>query len=103
MKYATNASAPSVPTIAESGDPRLAGFSVDNWYGFMAPAGSPKDVAAKFEREVNRILAVRSMRESLAQAGIDVRLGDARAFTEAYLADLRQFKRVVEAANIKPE
>lgn len=97
------ASAPSVPTIAESAGLRLAGFSVDNWYGFMAPVGSPKDIAAKFEREVNRILAVPSMGESLAQAGIDVRLGNATAFTEAYLADLRQFKRVVEAANIKPE
>lgn len=97
------ASAPSVPTVAESGGPRLAGFSVDNWYGFMAPIGSPRDIAGKFEREVNRALALPAMREQLAQAGIDIRLGNAAAFMEAYLADLKQFKQVVEAAGIKPE
>ena len=96
-------SAPAVPTIAESGGPKLAAFSVDNWYGFMAPAAAPRDIAAKFGGEVNRVLGLPAVREQLALAGIDVRLGNSAAFMDAYLADLRQFRRVVEAANIKPE
>ena len=96
-------SAPSVPTIAESGGAKLAAFSVDNWYGFMAPISAPRDIASKFGGEVNRVLGLPAVREQLALAGIDVRLGNASAFMDAYLADLRQFKRVVEAANIKPE
>lgn len=96
-------SAPSVPTVAESGGARLAAFSVDNWYGFMAPASAPKDLASKFGAEVNRLMATPAIREQLALVGIDVRLGSAASFMDAYLSDLRQFKRVVEAASIKPE
>ena len=44
---------PAVPTIAESG---LPGFEVTNWYGVMAPAGVPKEVLAKLNGELVRIL-----------------------------------------------
>src|SRR5215212_11012204 len=42
---------PDWPTVAEAGVP---GFSVDNWYGFLAPRGSPKPVVAKLHAEINR-------------------------------------------------
>ena len=94
---------PDVPTVAESGGPRTKSFSVDNWYGFMAPAATPRDLAARVGRDINRVLAIPEVRERLAPAGIDVRTGDGAALLEAYLADLRQFKVAVDAAQIKPD
>ena len=44
---------PNVPTIAESGVP---GFEVTNWYGVMAPAGVPRDILARLNTELVRIM-----------------------------------------------
>lgn len=92
-----------VPTVAESGGPGLASYSVDNWYGLLAPAGAPREIVAKVAAEVDRQLRQSALREQLAKGGIEVRLGSGSDFTAAYAADIAQFKRAVDAAGIKPE
>ncbi len=92
-----------VPTVAESGGPGLANYSVDNWYGILAPAGTPKEIVAKVGAEIDRQLRQPALREQLARGGIEVRLGSGADFTAAYAADITQFKRAVDAAGIKPE
>ncbi len=96
-------SAPDIPTVAESGMPELKAFDVDNWYGFMAPLGTPRDIVAKFDAEVRRIMAVPEVLQKLSGAGIDARLGGAQDLMAALDADIRQFKQGVAFANIKPE
>ena len=51
-------SAPEYPTFRESGLPELKDFAVENYYGFMAPAGTPKEVQAKIETDIrHRVLS----------------------------------------------
>ena len=58
---------PDIPTIAESGVP---GYTVDNWYGFFAPRGTPKPIITKLHAEINRILLLPDVKERLAGLGI---------------------------------
>jgi tripartite-type tricarboxylate transporter receptor subunit TctC len=55
---------PHVPTIAEAG---LPGAQVLIWYGVVAPAATPKDVLARLNREITRIMAMPDIREKFSQ------------------------------------
>jgi tripartite-type tricarboxylate transporter receptor subunit TctC len=95
--------APSIPTVAESGIPELKSFVIGNWYGFMAPLGTPPELIAKFDAETRGTLQTPEVQKKLSAAGIEVRLGTAKDLAAALDADLRQFRQVVESAQIKPE
>ena len=56
-----------MPTIAES----LPGYEVDNWYGLFAPAGTPKAVVSKLNRDVTKVLQVPEVKERLVNQGIE--------------------------------
>jgi len=96
-------SASEIPTIAESGVPGLADFDVDNWYGFMAPLGTPKDILARFDAEIRRIMSQPDVLQRLSGAGIDPRLGTGDELMRALDMDIKQFKKVIDFASIKPE
>lgn len=59
---------PDVPTIAQSG---LPGYEVINWYGVLAPAGTPKEVVAKLNAEIIKILKMSEVKERLAAQGAE--------------------------------
>src|SRR5207247_11354077 len=65
-------SAPEYPTLRESGLPELKDFAVENYYGFMAPAGTPKEVQAKIEADIRQVLAAREFVTRLNNAGLDL-------------------------------
>lgn len=56
------AAVPEVPTIAESG---LAGFDVDNWHTLFAPRGTPRDIVARLNAELNRVLGLPDLKQQL--------------------------------------
>ena len=58
---------PDIPTIDEAG---VSGYQVSVWFGVVAPAGTPKDVIAKLNAEINRILALPDVKERFNTAGI---------------------------------
>src|SRR3954466_2761192 len=55
MSSTRSAAAPQIPTVRESGIPELKDFSLDNYYGFMAPPGTPQAIAAKIEADVIKL------------------------------------------------
>ena len=92
---------PDWPTVAEAGVP---GFAVDNWYGFMAPRGSPKAVVAKLHAEVNRILDLPDVRERLAGVGIyPFVAATPAAFGDYIKSEIRKYEQVVRASGVKAE
>lgn len=98
-----SASMPEVPTIAESGVPELAKSAIGNWYGFMAPRGTPKDRLELMNAAVKQQLAKEEVRSLLNAAGIEIELADAAALTTLLRSDIAQFNQVVKAAQIKAE
>ena len=95
--------APDVPTFRESGLPELKGFVVENYYGFQAPAATPREVQAKIEADLRRAMAAPDLLGRLANAGVDVFLRSPDQMRELYRADIDKFARAAAVANIKPE
>jgi tripartite-type tricarboxylate transporter receptor subunit TctC len=60
--------APNIPTMVESGFPE---FVASFWYGVLAPAGTPRDIVLRLNREVHRALAQPEVRERFTQLGLE--------------------------------
>src|SRR5260370_1172225 len=59
---------PDIPTVAET----LPGYEMAVWYGAFGPAGMPKDVVAKLNREINRILFLPDVKNRMDEIPVDV-------------------------------
>jgi tripartite-type tricarboxylate transporter receptor subunit TctC len=89
---------PDVPTIAEAGVP---GYETVAWFGVFAPAATPRDVVARLNAEINRIVATPEFRDVLTKLGTVPAPGTPEAFARRIDADVAKWKRVVEAGKIK--
>jgi tripartite-type tricarboxylate transporter receptor subunit TctC len=90
--------APEIPAIAESG---LKGYDMTNWYGMLAPSSTPRDVIAKLNGEVSRILKLPELSSRLAQDGMTVVASTPAQFGEFLTRETAKFARVIETAGIK--
>ena len=93
-------SIPDVPTIAESG---VAGFETGSWQGVVAPAGTPRDVVAKLNAEIVRLIATPEMRENLGKQGAEVRTNTPDEFAAFIRDEKAKWAKVVKDANVKVE
>ena len=92
---------PDWPTVAEAGVP---GFAVDNWYGFLAPRGTPKTIVSKVHLEINRILDLPDVKERLAGLGIyPFTAPTPGAFGDYIKSEIRKYGKVVRDAGIKAD
>jgi tripartite-type tricarboxylate transporter receptor subunit TctC len=91
---------PEVPTLAETVTP---GLDVSVWQGLLAPAGTPKEAMARINRDVVAMLAQPEVRERLAGLGMDIAPGTGAEFEQFLRAEIAQWKKVAQAANIKAE
>jgi tripartite-type tricarboxylate transporter receptor subunit TctC len=91
---------PAVPTVAEAGVP---GYSALQWYGLLAPAGTPQPVIDKLQAAVREALGSPEVRERLAQDSAEP-IGSASAeFAALIKAELEKWARIARAANIQAE
>ena len=93
-------SMPEVPTIAESGVP---GYDATQWYGVLAPAGTPRDIVMKLNAEMKKALARTDVREQLAADGT-VPVGNTPEEFGAHIkAEIARWAPVVKATGARPE
>ncbi len=98
-----SASAPDVPTFSESGLPELKGFGTSVYYGFMAPAGTPKEVVAKIEADVRRVVAMPDVAQRIVGGGLEVAFVGGTEMGALMRADAEDFKKIITYAGIRPE
>jgi tripartite-type tricarboxylate transporter receptor subunit TctC len=91
---------PDVPTMAESG---LPGFESFNWQGVIVPAGTPRAVIDRLNRELNAILALPEQREAIISTASEVGGGTPEDFGELIRTETTKWAEVVKAAKIQPE
>ena len=98
----TNRSAifPDAPTIAESGFP---GFEASVWYGFVAPAATPKAIVAQLHAEVQKALQTKEVRERMGAVGGEVLPGSSEMFGALIRSERLRYEKLVREANIKPD
>jgi tripartite-type tricarboxylate transporter receptor subunit TctC len=90
---------PDVPTVAEGGWPT---FEAVFWFGLFAPGSTPREIVAKLNTEVQRILADSTFRErSLNPYMFEPLSGSPAEFAEYIRADVQKWDRVIRSANIK--
>ena len=89
---------PNVPTMAEAG---LPGFEAVSWHMIMAPAGTPKDVVARFNAEVRSFAAEPAVQQQMARMGILPVVSPSPAELERFLAeDIERWSKLVHRAGI---
>ena len=90
--------APDIPTLDEQG---LKGFETVTWYGYAAPAGTPKEIVSKLNAEVVRIIKLPDVRDRLASEGADF-VGDTpEALTAFVKAEIVKWNKVVKLSGAK--
>jgi tripartite-type tricarboxylate transporter receptor subunit TctC len=88
---------PEVPTFAEAGVPN---YEVSSWHGLVVPAGTPKDVIDKLNREMNLILAMDDVKRTFAKQGVTPDGGTPEQFQAFINEQMALWKRVIEQQKI---
>ncbi|HZN23819.1 MAG TPA: tripartite tricarboxylate transporter substrate binding protein [Burkholderiales bacterium] len=87
----------NLPTIAEAGVP---GYAYTNWYGLLAPAGTPRASVSKLQAEVARILNLPDVKERLSAEGALIVAGTPDEFAAFLKREMAQFAKVVKASGM---
>jgi tripartite-type tricarboxylate transporter receptor subunit TctC len=93
-------SVPEIPTIGES----VAGYVMPaSWLGFFAPAGLPEPILRRLNAEIVKAVQSPDVRAKLEAAGMPVVGTGSDEFAKMVKDDIETFRRIVNAAGIKPE
>jgi tripartite-type tricarboxylate transporter receptor subunit TctC len=91
---------PNVPTISEGGVP---GYEATNWWGIVAPAGTPRPVVDRLHKELSLILATSETRKRFETEGGEAVQMSSEDFGKFIVSETAKWAKVVKEANIKPE
>jgi tripartite-type tricarboxylate transporter receptor subunit TctC len=89
---------PELPTLSETG---LPGFDIYTWWGFMAPAGTPKEIVAKWNAEVTRILNSPEMKAFFAQQGAEPAPDSPEQFAALISSEISKYAKIVKQSGAK--
>ena len=90
-------SLPDMPTVAEA----LPGFEAVSWGGVMAPAGTPPEIIARLNAEINRILKMPDVAEKLQALGAEIVGSTADEFAAYVKSEIDKWGKVARDNNIK--
>lgn len=86
---------PQVPTIAESG---YKNFEAVTWFGFVAPAATPKDIVMRLNAEINKALKTPDVKQKLIDQGADVVGGTPAQFGTLIQTEIARWAPVIQAS-----
>jgi len=90
---------PHVPPVADA----VPGYAAIQWYGLLAPAGTPPTIIARLNAEALRALKTAEMRERLALDGAEPQGSTPEEFGALIRSELDKWTRVTRAAGIEPQ
>jgi tripartite-type tricarboxylate transporter receptor subunit TctC len=91
---------PHVPTIVEAG---LPGAQVLIWYGVVAPIATPKELVARLNREIVKIMQAPDIRERFSQQGIEPETSTPEQFAQLIREEYARWTKVIRTTGIKLE
>ena len=91
---------PEVPTVAESG---VRGFEAVTWFGFVAPANTPKDIVSRLNAEISKALQAPDVRKKLSDQGADILGGTPEQFGNLIKTDIARWAPVVKESGAKAD
>lgn len=93
-----SATLPGVPTLAELG---FKGFNAQPWYGLLAPAGLPADIAQRMNQEVQALLADPAVKQQLADLGVEPMVMTPQQYHDFIAQDIVKWSAAVKASGAK--
>jgi tripartite-type tricarboxylate transporter receptor subunit TctC len=93
---------PLLPNIATVGE-TVPGYELAVWYGAFGPAGMPRELVTRLNREINRILALPEIREKMAAIGVDVTQSTPEGFASVLRKDADRYGKLIRELKIKAE
>lgn len=90
---------PDIPTAAESGG-AFAGMNIASWNALAAPAGTPREVVARLNRELQAALGSADLKKRLADLNVDARASTPEQLATLLASEIRRWSDVIARANI---
>ena len=94
-----SAAFPGVPAIADAG---LPGYALENWYGLLAPAGTPAAVVDTLQQTVRQILLLPDVQRDLTKEGGEVGGETASEFALFLAIDIPKWRKIATDAQLTP-
>ncbi len=88
---------PNLPTIAEAG---LAGYDLNTWHGWAAPAGTPQAIIDRMHQELARMVRSPQVAEQLAQDGGEPVGSTPEEFRQLLLAEVTRWRKLIASSSI---
>jgi tripartite-type tricarboxylate transporter receptor subunit TctC len=89
---------PEFPTIAET----IPGYQSGGWFGFIAPAGTPKDVVMLLNQEINRAMTQPDVREKMTAFGLEIHTETPEFFADTIRSDFAKWGKLARDIGFKP-
>jgi len=91
---------PEVPTISEAGVP---GYESTQWFGILAPAGTPRPIIDRLNQEIVRIMQSPAVKQRLTNDGMEIVAGTPEQFGAHIKAETEKWAKVIKAMGLKTE
>ncbi|HWF96561.1 MAG TPA: tripartite tricarboxylate transporter substrate binding protein [Xanthobacteraceae bacterium] len=91
---------PDVPTIAEAG---LPGYEANNWWGVVAPAGTPPAIVEKLHKEISAVQNSEQTKKQFATEGAEIVQMSSAEFGAFMASEMQKWEKVVKESGIKAE
>ncbi len=92
--------APDIPTVAEAGVP---GYEMSQWYGLLAPAGTPTPIIERLNSEVGKALKHPELRSRLQSEGAEAVGSSPQEFGTFFKAEIAKWTRIVQRAGMRAD
>jgi len=90
---------PEIPVIADT----VAGFNTAGWFALVAPAGTPKEIIDRLNREINDIIKTPEVRASMIESGLEPKTMSPADFAKMMSVDFVKYAKIFAEAGVKPE
>ena len=88
-----------VPTIAES----VPGYDSRGWFGYIAPAGTPRDIVALLNAEINRAMSAPDVKDKLTAAGLFIVTESPEYFASVLKSDYAKYGKLIRDIKFQPQ
>lgn len=91
---------PQLPSMDEAG---VKGFDITSWQGYLGPANLPKDIVTKLNAEIRKIVETPSVRQELAERGMEAFSGTPESFEKFLKEQLVVWEKLIRDAKIEKQ